>query len=242
MAWPGEAIELDLELDGLTPNQEGQYYTALDLETKRALYKTRFRSDPTSPKRSWLSLHAGKDGGPEVEPEKRDQIRHVYLAPLRDAQRELDSASGNRLAFVIEALTEPEERTAFLADANKRLKAMADHEALKETTRNIRGHVAALTKPVRGQDVRLDFQKYQLRQLARSLRLKMAEYGVEPTDLAESGLGYANLLYIATVIMELQSALEAELTLFLVEEPEAHLHPSCKRPYSTISTRRPRSP
>jgi hypothetical protein len=33
------------------------------------------------------------------------------------------------------------------------------------------------------------------------------------SNLAESGLGYANLLYIATVVMELQSAREAELTL-----------------------------
>jgi putative ATP-dependent endonuclease of OLD family len=36
---------------------------------------------------------------------------------------------------------------------------------------------------------------------------------------------YANLLYIATVVVELAKAREADLTLFLVEEPEAHLHP-----------------
>ena len=53
----------------------------------------------------------------------------------------------------------------------------------------------------------------------------MAEYGIEPADLTESGLGYANLLFIATVVLELRHANEAELTLFLVEEPEAHLHP-----------------
>jgi putative ATP-dependent endonuclease of OLD family len=53
----------------------------------------------------------------------------------------------------------------------------------------------------------------------------MAEHGVEPADLASSGLGYANLLFMATVILELQNAKHSELTLFLVEEPEAHLHP-----------------
>ena len=53
----------------------------------------------------------------------------------------------------------------------------------------------------------------------------MGEHGIDPTDLAESGLGYANLLFVATVVLELEKALEAELTLFLVEEPEAHLHP-----------------
>jgi putative ATP-dependent endonuclease of OLD family len=44
-------------------------------------------------------------------------------------------------------------------------------------------------------------------------------------DIRSSGLGYANLLYMATVIVELAKAREADLTLFLVEEPEAHLHP-----------------
>jgi hypothetical protein len=44
-------------------------------------------------------------------------------------------------------------------------------------------------------------------------------------DLADSGLGYANLLYVATVLLQLHNAKDAELTVLLVEEPEAHLHP-----------------
>jgi putative ATP-dependent endonuclease of OLD family len=119
----GHAIELDLELDDLTLIQQGQYYTALDLETKQALYKARFRPDEAIPKRSQLSFHAGKDAGPDAEPEKREQIRHVYLAPLRDAQRELDSASGSRLAFIIEQLTDADDRGGFLAEANAALRS-----------------------------------------------------------------------------------------------------------------------
>lgn len=44
-------------------------------------------------------------------------------------------------------------------------------------------------------------------------------------DIRTSGLGYSNLLYMATVVVELTKAKDADLTLFLVEEPEAHLHP-----------------
>jgi putative ATP-dependent endonuclease of the OLD family len=221
----GQAIELGLELDDLTLIQQGQYYTALDLTTRQALYKARFRPDETIPKRSQLSFHAGTDAGPDVEPEKREQIRHVYLAPLRDAQRELDSASGSRLAFIIEQLTNTTDRDSFLTEANTAFDGLGKHDVLTGTAKRIQGHVTALTEPVRGQDVGLDFKTYELRQLARSLRLKMAEHGIDPRDLAESGLGYANLLFIATVVLELQNAQEAELTLFLVEEPEAHLHP-----------------
>ncbi|MBI4702777.1 MAG: AAA family ATPase [Deltaproteobacteria bacterium] len=61
--------------------------------------------------------------------------------------------------------------------------------------------------------------------MARDLRFYLKQYGLDTAELAESGLGYANLLYLAVVLVELQAAKDADLTLFLVEEPEAHLHP-----------------
>ena len=220
-----EPVELDLVLDGLTDIQEAQYIPALDIKSGQVRYKVRFRPDETVSKRSQLSFHAGKDAGPDPEPEKREHIRHVYLAPLRDAQRELDSANGSRLALIIEQLTDQEQQEDFLKQAKKTSRDLGKHPVVTTTRDRIQEHVTDLTEPVRGQDVLLGFEEHELRRLARSLRLKMAEHDIEPTDLTESGLGYANLLFIATVVLELRNAQEAELTLFLVEEPEAHLHP-----------------
>ena len=103
-------------------------------------------------------------------------------------QRELDSASGSRLAFIIEQLTDPADRDQFLAIANDSLGTLAGHDVVTKTAGGIQDHVTALTEPVRGQDVRLGFEDYELRRLARGLRLKMAEHGIEPADLTESGL------------------------------------------------------
>jgi putative ATP-dependent endonuclease of OLD family len=61
--------------------------------------------------------------------------------------------------------------------------------------------------------------------IARDLRFKLADHGIEPEDLRYSGHGYANLLFMATIAIELERANDVDLTLFLVEEPEAHLHP-----------------
>jgi len=44
---------------------------------------------------------------------------------LRDAQRELDSASGSRLAFIIEQLTDPDDRGGLLAEANDAFEELA---------------------------------------------------------------------------------------------------------------------
>lgn len=61
--------------------------------------------------------------------------------------------------------------------------------------------------------------------IARDLRFKLADHGMVPEDLRYSGHGHANLLFVAIIAVELEKVRSADLTLFLVEEPEAHLHP-----------------
>lgn len=208
-----------------TQFQRAHYFTALDIETSTIHYTTSFQANSPDGRRPRPTYHAGPLGGGDVEPEKREQITHVYLEPLRNAQRELDSASGSRLAAIIELLTDQESRDSFVGEVNETLKKLKEHPVLASAGQQVDEHLGEMSRPVRSQHVGIDFEAYELRRLARSLRLKMAEEGIEPADLAESGLGYANLLFIATVILELQNAKDAELTLFLVEEPEAHLHP-----------------
>jgi hypothetical protein len=59
--------------------------------------------------------------------------------------------------------------------------------------------------------------------ILRSLRVQMDGAPIE--DISANGLGYNNLLYIATVLAHLQHIGDDETPLLLVEEPEAHLHP-----------------
>ena len=83
-----------------------------------------------------------------------------------------------------------------------------------------------LTTGVRRQGAALGFNTDEkLIDIARDLRFKLADYGIRPEDLQYSGHGFANLLYIATIAVELERTDNADLTMFLVEEPEAHLHP-----------------
>ncbi|GAA2848142.1 ATP-dependent endonuclease [Pseudonocardia halophobica] len=222
---PAGSIELENTYSSPTVLQKGQYIPALNLGDDTVSFLTRFTPDKSGKRRGRVEVFAGAAHGPDVEPEKRNEINHVYLEPLRDAKRELDSASGQRLSQIIRYLTSETEQEKFVGEANSSLRDLEKHGVIANTQEKLQEHLDDLTSAVRHHKVGLGFADYKLHRLARSLRLKMAEHEVDLADIAESGLGYSNLLYMATLILELRNAQDSELTLFLVEEPEAHLHP-----------------
>lgn len=216
---------IHLVFAGASRIQRAHLIGSLDLASGDITYDNRFYPPSDANPRGHTERLSGPGSAPDPEPEKRDQINHVYLAPLRDAQRELDSGSGNRLAAIMRELVSPDVRDDFVTTARAGLDTLAAHSAVRSINDRVQHHLTALTDSVRGQTVGTGFDAPELNRLARSLRLKMSESGVDLEDLAASGLGYANLLFLSTVLLELQNARDSELTLFLVEEPEAHLHP-----------------
>lgn len=167
------------------------------------------------------SLWAGKPGN-LPEPGCHDMVRHVYLPPLRDAKRALASGNPTRIMALL---------NHFLGDVSaeelaRDLARQADHVVLNKVDEAVGKGLAALTAGVRPQAAALGFATQEaLVDIARDLRFKLADHGVHPEDLRYSGHGYANLLFMATIAVELEKVRKSDLTLFLVEEPEAHLHP-----------------
>jgi putative ATP-dependent endonuclease of OLD family len=146
----------------------------------------------------------------------------VYLPPLRDAQQALGSASATRITAMLQHFLQDGEEQAFLAHVRR---SQTPHRVVSAINTAIGDALGGLTSGVRAQSASLDFNSETLLDVARDLRFRLADAGFNPEDIRSSGLGYANLLYVATVAIELAKAREADLTLFLVEEPEAHLHP-----------------
>ncbi|PTM40519.1 AAA family ATPase [Bosea sp. 124] len=167
------------------------------------------------------SIWAGGKKSPP-EPGCQDAIRHVYLPPLRDAKRALASGNPTRIYALLKHFLDGE-----LPDAlAQRLKRIATDPILTKVDNAVDIGLGALTTGVRRQSASLGFAgDEKLIDIARDLRFKLADHGIAPEDLRYSGHGYANLLYMATIAVELEKVNDADLTLFLVEEPEAHLHP-----------------
>lgn len=205
--------------------QKGMHVGALDLRTDTLKHAVEYQSPSPGQTRGRVSYLVGEPPGIDPEPEARQRINHVYLEPLRDAQRELDSGNGRRLSAIMKFLLTDEEKVELIDKSAEKQSELAQQPGLAKVSESIQGHLSGLTDPVLEQKSDLRFDAPTIENLARGLRLKMSEAGLDPSDLGETGLGYANLLFMSTILIELENSRDADLTVLLVEEPEAHLHP-----------------
>lgn len=167
------------------------------------------------------ALWAGT-AGRVPESGSHDMIRHVYLPTLRDAKYALASGNPTRIYALLRHFL----KDADPADLISALSRDNDHAILKSISGSVDIGLEALTAGVRQQVASLGFSRDEkLIDIARDLKFSLSDQGITPEDLSYSGHGYANLLYLATIAVELENVSNADLTLFLVEEPEAHLHP-----------------
>lgn len=221
-------VEVTARYTDLSDAQKAVFMTELVDEHEDLIYKNSLSRDPDTPYWNISHFTVGEQGIEDPEPINRRRIAHVYLPPLRDAVRELDSGGGERLAEVLKVLTtskDDPERIDFLADANSKLSEISTLDLPGRARDEIQKHLTGMTPPTRKHSLRLGGREQELRRLAGLMRMQLADANVDPMRIAASGLGYASLLYIATIVVQLANAKDYDLTLLLVEEPEAHLHP-----------------
>jgi putative ATP-dependent endonuclease of the OLD family len=214
-------FEIIGRFEELSPPQQGRLISAAsDYAITGCVFGLRYdESSGRFPMRPVL-WGGHQQGTPE--PGCHEMVRHVYLPPLRDAKRALASGNPTRIYALLNHFLDGGDPEA-LAQA---LRRGASAEILGQVGGAVEVGLSALTAGVRRQAASLGFANDEkLIDIARDLRFKLADHGIEPEDLRYSGHGYANLLYMATIAVELERVNDADLTLFLVEEPEAHLHP-----------------
>ena len=209
---------------GLSDTLKGLLIAAVpDPLQDAATFGCRYEPQPVSGIRGRFTSWAGKFDTTEPEMGSSDLIRHVYLPALRDAHQALGYGGTARVMALFRHFLPEEERESFLQAVRRPNETMPD--VLTRMNADIGTALEDLTSGVRRQAAQVNFGGETVLDVARDLRFKLGDNGATLDDIRASGLGYSNLLYMATVVVELTKAKEADLTLFLVEEPEAHLHP-----------------
>ncbi|RPA19878.1 ATP-dependent endonuclease [Gordonia sp. OPL2] len=223
----GELVEVSARFGSLSDVEKAVYIAELVDAHDDLIYTASFATAPGTPRRNVLSWSVGEARVDDAEPILRRRIAHVYLPPLRDAVRDLDGGDQSQLHDVLRILLDGDQarEDGFVDTANSALRAIADHEVARTSRDTIQAYFSQTTPPNRQHDVALNEREVELRRIARMLRIQLSESAIPIGDIASTGLGYANLLYIAMIVLQLAKAKDSDLTLLLVEEPEAHLHP-----------------
>ena len=176
-------FELEAHFAELSTGQQGRLISAAtDASMTKACFGLRYDAsiDGARP-----HLWAGKDGN-IAEPNCRDMVRHVYLPTLRDAKRSLASGNPTRIMALLNHFLEGTSA----ADLAKELGRKSQHDVLAKVDDAVGQGLTALTGGVRMQNATLGFATDEaLIDIARDLRFKLADHGIDPEDLRYSGHG-----------------------------------------------------
>ncbi|MDA0168433.1 AAA family ATPase [Solirubrobacter taibaiensis] len=217
------SLSIEIVLAGLDEDDESVMITCLAQQTGTA----RLRLDATLDDNGRIEtkLTGGDGGHAEVDRFAREAVQWIYLPPLRDAVRDMRPGPSNRASGLVRSLAptgHPDRKTmeSIVGEANTKLDAV---DAVVTAGTAIADHLQAMSGPVLAQASSLLFSPPEFEAIIRALRGHAGD--VDALDLDRNGLGYNNLLYMATLLAATTTVSDARLTLLLVEEPEAHLHP-----------------
>ncbi|MFT6373134.1 MAG: putative ATP-dependent endonuclease of OLD family [Gammaproteobacteria bacterium] len=151
-----------------------------------------------------------------------ENLRGVYLQPLRDASQGLKPGRNSQLARLLRLLGQGDDDgrkdiEKVLVDFDNKLKATSPIEATQKAI--INRHETMLGEQL-AQLLTVGISGTDFNRLSARLTLQADAF-----DIDQNGLGFNNLIYMAVVLSEMAKDPTAAYRGLIVEEPEAHLHP-----------------
>lgn len=166
------------------------------------------------------------DDGISIDGKARDLLKAVYLKPLRDAEREMQSGRSSRISQIL--INHPvfkdkteHDITKIFKNANTQIEEyFTTNTEGKRILQTIRDNLKSFNNERQSSNAELKTSDIQLKAILESLSLTASE--INP------GLGELNLLFIAAELLLLKDDTDGGIKLALVEELEAHLHPQAQ--------------
>ena len=225
---PSQTATFTFLFSGLSEQNEADFMTALvpvqDGEGKISSYNARVSVQYTQAEpggrlrlRRWVGLHEEN----AMTTEMLEELRAIYLQPLRDPEQGLKPGRMSQLSKLIQNMMPDkvarQELVQKLVEIDTEL---AKNNPISSTNTAIATKHEAMLGEVLAQTLKLGLTSGDFNRFAA--RVDMVVGG---RDVEQNGLGFNNLIYMAVVLSELAFNKTASYCALLVEEPEAHLHP-----------------
>jgi putative ATP-dependent endonuclease of OLD family len=217
------AIEFHYLFDGLDADDEADFLSALvpnangDLEAHIHL---RYSDLDKTSGRLRVKRWCGQLEENALSSEMMENLRGVYLPPLRDASLGLRPSRASQLARLVRILADEAGRLG-IDEALKALDTeLRTHPPLIDIQSAISGQHKEMLGVQLAQAIEVGLSASDFHRFSSRLSLIVDSFEIE-----QNGLGFNNLIFMAVVLSELAKNPEAAYRGLIVEEPEAHLHP-----------------
>ena len=158
-----------------------------------------------------------------------ENLRSVYLQPLRDAEQGLRPSRNSQLSRLLHLLSDDSGKEEMAAELTKLDAAIKKLKPIVDTQNAIVGRHKTMLGNQLAQALNVELTGNDFQKLAARLSLLVDAFEIE-----RNGLGYNNLIFMAVVLSELAKNADAAFRSLIVEEPEATYTRSSKRYYSDI--------
>ncbi|WP_299317262.1 AAA family ATPase [uncultured Maribacter sp.] len=236
-----EELRIECIFKDFTPEEAGSFIEWIGYDAKKKIELKIWLTAVRKNQAIYTTVKAGHDDeGKQLDGEARENLKAIYLKPLRDALAELTPGYRSRLAQILKGHSifkdkkdsdgnriehKLEEKVKI---ANAQVSGYFDINKNendvnfegKKITKEIKEYLDAFSFDNVINNPEFFMSKGELSEILKNLSLVI--------ESNKSGLGSLNKLYMAAEFLLLNQANDRGLKLALIEEIEAHIHPQAQ--------------